>query len=467
MTMMQFLRVLWARKWLMLATFSLTVAAAIIISLFLPKQYTATSTLVVNSKGADPLTGSMLPAQLVPGYMATQVGIMSSLNVGLKVVDGLKLAQSPVVQQQFNEATHGRGDIREWLAGILIAKLKITPSRESNLIDVSYVANNPEFAAVIANAFVQAYIKTSLDLRTEPAHQTNLWYEEQIKELRDKLESAQTRLSNYQQKKGIVAVDERLDVENSRLAELSSQLVAAQAQTYDSQSRNRRSGDQLSDVVNSSLIQGLRGSIAQGESRLAQLSEKLGKNHPEYLRAQAEVGALRNKLEHEMHNAQTGVNTTMRVSQQREGDLRASLAAQKAKVLALKRQRDEGSVLTRDVESAQRAYDMALQRATQTRMESKSDQTDIAVLNPATPPVTSSSPKLQLNVALGIALGAFLAMVFALLTELLDRRLRSEADFIDILGAPVLAALKPGSDIQRRSWLPRMGSLRTLLPGQT
>lgn len=466
MTMMQFLRVMWARKWLMLATLGVTVAAAIVYSVVLPKQYTATSTLVVNSKGADPMTGTMLPAQLVPGYMATQIGILSSQNVGLKVVDSLKLAQSPVVQQQFNEVAHGQGDIREWLASALITKLKITPSHESNLIDVAYTANNPEFAAVIANGFVQAYIKTSLDLRTDPARQTNLWYEEQIKELRDKLESAQTRLSDYQRKKGIVAVDERLDVENTRLAELSSQLVAAQAQTYDSQSRNRRSGDQLSDVVNSQLIQGLKGNIAQGESRLAQLSEKLGKNHPEYLRAQAEVDALRNKLEHEMRNAQTGVNTTMRISQQREGDLRASLAAQKAKVLALKQQRDEGSVLARDVESAQRAYDMALQRATQTRMESQSDQTDIAVLNPATPPLKASGPKLQLNTVLATALGTLLATAFALLAELLDRRLRSEEDFVNILGAPVLAALKPGSDIQRRSWLPRMGRLRALLPGQ-
>lgn len=466
MTMMQFLRVMWARKWLMLATFGVTVTAAIIISVVLPKQYTATSTLVMDSKGVDPLTGTMLPAQLVPGYMATQIGILSSQNVGLKVVDNLKLAQSPVVQQQFNAVAHGQGDIREWLAGALIAKLKVTPSHESNLIDVSYTANNPEFAAVLANAFVQAYIKTNLDLRTDPARQTNLWYEEQIKELRDKLESAQTRLSDYQRKKGIVAVDERLDVENTRLAELSSQLVVAQAQTYDSQSRNRRSGDQLSDVVNSPLIQGLKGNIAQGESRLAQLSEKLGKNHPEYLRAQADLDVLRKKLAHEMSNAQTGVNTTMRVSQQREGDLRASLAAQKAKVLALKQQRDEGSVLARDVESAQRAYDMALQRATQTRMESKSDQTDVAVLNPATPPLRASSPKMLLNVVLATAGGMLLAMAFALLTELLDRRLRSEEDFVEILGAPVLAVLKSGSDIQRRSQLPRMGRLRALLPGQ-
>lgn len=456
MTMMRFLGILWARKWIMLATLGITVTTTVIISKLLPEQYTASSMLMVDFKGADPVAGVMLPAQLMPGYIATQVGIMSSQNVALRVVDNLKLTQSPVVQQQFNEETDGRGDIRDWLAGILLKHLEIEPARESNLVEVIYSANNPEFAAAITNAFVQAYIQANLDLRTGPARQNNMWYEAQIKDVREKLEDAQKRLSDYQRKKGIVAVDERLDVENARLAELSSQLVAAQAQTYDSESRNRRSGDQLTDVMNNPLIQGLKADLTRGEGALVQISEKLGKNHPNYLRAQAELEALRKKLDQEIRNAQTGVNTNMKLSQQRESELRASLAAQKAKVLAFKQQRDEGAVLTRDVESAQGAYDLVLQRSTQTRMESRSTLTDIAVLNPAVAPLKPSSPNLLLNILMAIVLGLLLATAFAWLAELFDRRVRTEEDFVEILGAPVLANLAPGPDIQRRGWLPRL-----------
>lgn len=456
MTMMRFLGILWARKWIMLATLGITVTTTVIVSKLLPEQYTASSMLMVDFKGADPVAGVMLPAQLMPGYIATQVGIMSSQNVALRVVDNLKLTQSPVVQQQFSEETDGRGDIRDWLAGILLKHLEIKPARESNLVEVIYSANNPEFAAAITNAFVQAYVQANLDLRTGPARQNNMWYEAQIKDVREKLEDAQKRLSDYQRKKGIVAVDERLDVENARLAELSSQLVAAQAQTYDSESRNRRSGDQLTDVMNNPLIQGLKADLTRGEGALVQISEKLGKNHPNYLRAQAELEALRKKLDQEIRNAQTGVNTNMKLSQQRESELRASLAAQKAKVLALKQQRDEGAVLARDVESAQGAYDLVLQRSTQTRMESRSTLTDIAVLNPAVAPLKPSSPNLLLNILLAIVLGLLLATVFAWLAELFDRRVRTEEDFVEILGAPVLANLAAGPDIQRRGWLPRL-----------
>jgi succinoglycan biosynthesis transport protein ExoP len=57
----------------------------------------------------DPLTGLTMPGQLLPGYMATQIDIISSKNVALRVVDALHLASSPAVIQQFNEATEGRG----------------------------------------------------------------------------------------------------------------------------------------------------------------------------------------------------------------------------------------------------------------------------------------------------------------------------------------------------------------------
>ena len=52
-----------------------------------------------------------------------------------------------------------------------------------------------------------------------------------VKALREKLEVAQSALSDYQQKARIVATDERLDHENAKLNELSSQLTLVQAQT--------------------------------------------------------------------------------------------------------------------------------------------------------------------------------------------------------------------------------------------
>ena len=450
MNFSQFLLILKAR-WLVAAlALAVTVATTLAVSLLLPKSYTAGVSLVVDSKAKDPITGTLLPVQLLPGYLATQVDIIKSQNVALKVVDGLKLAENPTIRQQFQEATQGEGDVRHWLAEKLLKKLDVKPSRESSVIQVEFEGADPRFSAIVANAFAQGYVNTNLELKIEPARQTTAFYDEQVKQLRDNLEKAQGKLSEYQQKKGLVASDERIDVETARLAELSSQLVAAQGQTYDSTSRQSQSQNSLAEVEQNPLIQGLKHDLAAGETKLSELAQKVGKNHPQYQRAQAEVESLRAKLENEMKVATRSVGTTAKVAQTREADIRGSLAAQKARILSLKQHRDEASVLIRDVENAQRLYDAALQRYGQTRLEAQNNHTDIAVLNPAVPPVEASSPKIFLNTILAVFLGSLLGIGLAFLMEMIDRRVRSGEDLSAALDIAVLGEI--AKDAKHHAW---------------
>jgi len=444
MNFSQFLLILKARWLVAVLALGVTVATTLVVSLLLPKNYTANVSLVVDSKAKDPITGTLLPMQLLPGYLATQVDIIKSQNVALKVVDGLKLSENPTIRQQYQESGQTGGDIRHWLSDLLLKKLDVKPSRESSVIQVEFEGADPRFAAIVANAFAQAYVHTNLELKVEPAKQTTAFYDDQIKQLRGTLEKAQNALSDYQQKKGLVASDERIDVETARLAELSSQLVAAQAQTYDTTSRQSQSQNALAEVEQNPLIQGLKRDLAMGEMKLSELAQKVGKNHPQYQRAQAEVDSLRAKLEAETKVATRTVGTTAKVAQTREGDIRGALAAQKSRILALKQSRDEAAVLIRDVENAQRLYDAALQRYGQTRLEAQNSQTDIAILNPAVPPTEASSPKVVLNTILAVFLGSLLGIGLAFLMEMLDRRVRSGEDLTAALDMAVLGEIAKG-----------------------
>lgn len=450
MNFTQLLLILKARYRIVLFALLVTVSTTLIVSLLLPKSYTATTTLVVDFKGADPVSGLMQPAQLMPGYIATQTEIIQSHNVALKVVDALKLTQSPVVREQFAEATGGEGDIRDWLADRMLRTLEVQPSRESTLIQVNYKGADPQFAATVANAFAQAYIQTNLELRVEPARLTTAWFDEQIKQLRDNLEQAQAKLSAYQKEQGVVASDERIDVETARLAELSSQFVVAQAQTYDSVSRRNQSHEALADVMNNPMVQGLKADLARSETKLSEMESKFGKNHPQYQRLQTEVDTLRGKLDTEIKTATQTVSTTARLSQQRERDLHGALAAQKARVLSTKQKRNEVSVLLRDVENAQQLFDQATRRNGQTRLESQTTHTDIAVLNRAVPPVKHSSPKILLNLMLSLVLGSVLGLGLGFLMEMIDRRIRSEQDLVEALDIPLLGVLSGGEPKRRR-----------------
>lgn len=456
MNILQFLLILKAHTKLILLTVTLSVALVSAVSLLLPKTYTSTASLVVNVRGADPVTGQALQSQQVSGYVATQVDVIKSQNVALKVVDELKLAEDAAFQHEFQRDVRTQISIRDWLADTLLKNLDVKPSSGSSVLYVTYRSADPQMAARLANAFVQAYIQTNLELKTQPAKQTAVWYNLQLSELRNNLQKSQEKLSKHQQSEGIVSLDEKLDIESTRLAELSSQLVAAQGQTYDSLSIQSNASSASPSVVNNPVIQVLKGELARSEAKFSQVAERVGNNHPEYVRAEAEVSSLRSKLASEINTAQRTINTNLSVSRQREEALRDALAAQKAKVLALNANRDAGSVLAREVESAQRAYDQALQRFSQTRLEGHAGQTEISVLSSAVVPLSPSSPNVNLNVALSVFLGALLGVGLALIREMLNRRVRSVYDVITVLDIPVLGVLNAGKK-PRRSLRGRRG----------
>ena len=86
MTLQQFLLILSARARLVFYTLLVTVAATLVVSLLLPKQYSASTAVVVDVKSPDPIAGVFLPGLILPGYMATQVDIITSDRVAQRVV---------------------------------------------------------------------------------------------------------------------------------------------------------------------------------------------------------------------------------------------------------------------------------------------------------------------------------------------------------------------------------------------
>ncbi|WP_313174663.1 chain length determinant protein EpsF [Massilia sp.] len=441
----QFLLLLRARRKLILATLLATILLALGWSLVQGKTYTATTSVLLNYKGVDPLTGLTMPGQLLPGYMATQIDIISSKNVALRVVDRLRMATNPAVIAQFQEATEGRGTVRDWLADLLLRKLDIKPSRESSVVEISFKGADPGFAAAVANAFAEEYQNVSVRLKTEPMKKASSYFNEQTRQLRDNVETAQARLSKYQQDKGIVSLDNnRVDIELSRLSDLSSQLVAAQTLALEATSRERMAGAgnaQSPDVANNPLIQNLRVSLSAAEAKLAESASRYGRNHPAWQAANAEVEKMRADLNAALATVSRSVGGNAQVLRQREEDLRNALAAQKARVLELNRTRDELGVLLKDLDSAQRAFDAAAGRFSQTRIEAQSEQSDIAVLNPAVAPAEPSGPRILLNTLVAVLLGTVLGVGMALLLELLNRPVRSNGDVQELLGIPVLGTV--------------------------
>src|SRR5712692_3551708 len=469
MSIQQFLLALRARFGVFGLALAATVLAAAVTSLLLPKSYKATVSLLVDAKDEQSLSNVLRPLVLPQerfSYMQTQMDIITSKKVARKVVQDLKLAENPLTRAAVDGEAGGGGSIEDQIVESLLNKLKVEPS-QSNVIQASFSSPDPRFSALVANAFAKAYIDTMLELRVEPTRQAAAWFDEQLKTLRANLEDAQAKLTEYHQRQGIVSADERSDVESTRLGLLSDQVARAQEQTFQWNGREQQarklleqggSPDRLPDVLDNPFIQKLKTDLLHGEARLRELATQYGANHPQYQRQVSENQSLREKLDSEMRKVVAGIESSARQNRQREADLVKAMASQRARLLALKENRNAFTVLRRNVESAERAYDTAMQRSVVSQVDSRASQTNVTVLNPAFVPSVPSQPKIVLNIVLSVAVGTMLGIGIVILMEVFDRRVRSRDDLDDTGNVPLLGVLN--------AWRPA-GYPRLALPSGT
>lgn len=448
MDLRQFLLALRARYELALWVFMLATVGAMVANALMPKRYTSEVLVMVDIRSPDPVGAAlMLPPTMIPGNMSTQTEIIQSDLVARKVVKLLRLDEDPSSKEAWLDATDGKGRLEDWIARGLQKGLKVSPSRDSNVVSIAYQGADARIAADVANAFAQAYIDASIELKVEPARQYAKWFGDQSKVLRQQVERAQARLTEFQQRKGIVGTAESVDAEVARLNDLAARLSVAQGETREAQSRQlpvRSTADILPEVRQDAVVVTLRANIAQLEAKIKEAAGNLGTQHPQYQRMQSELAELKTRLAAEARSVTGGYAVSSVAGRTREADLKAALEAQKRKVLAMKREHDEIAVLVRDVETARRAYDAVTNRLNQTTLESQATRANVSVLAPAVEPLAPSFPKPFVKMLLfAVILGIVAAGASVVGLEMIDRRVRSVDDLEEMLQMPVLAVIEP------------------------
>lgn len=441
MNFRQVLLILRLRWWLVLLVFTLVVAGTAGVSMYLPKKYEANTTLLLDVK-TDPLLATLMPSLATPGYIATQTEIIQSDRIAGRVVKMLGLAQNAAAVAQWREETEGRVPLDKYFGDMMQRGLRVEPGKGSTVMTIGFAAADPKFAAAAANTFARAYIDLGVELRVGPAREYAGFFDERAKTLRSDVEAAQSKLSDFQQKKGILVSAERLDMEMARLTSLETAVAGAMADSAETSSRQRNAGTETSvDVQQSAAVQSLKGELARAETKLIEISTNFGSNHPQRIQLDAQIAELKQQIASEMRRVSGATSNVNRIAGQRIGELRALAAAQKRTVLSMRAERDEASLLLKELETAQRAYEAVAQRRTQLANESQADQAAARVLSPAVEPLKHSFPNIPKNIAAAVVVGLLLAVGAALGWEMLDRRIRSEADMHADESIPLLGVM--------------------------
>ena len=433
-------------RWLSIA---MTTGAALLLgvsaTLFMTRTYEASATVLVDVKSPDPINGMLLVGMTTPAYMNTQVDLIGSETVARRVLRELDLKQSPRLQTAWSEAQGDYGgDFDSWAVAYLGRQLDVKPARDSNLIQVNYKSPDAGFAADAANAFVKAYMDTSLALRVDPAREYKAFFDKNAGQLRADLERAQQRLSAFQKEHGLLGNEESVDIETHRLNDLTQQLVALQGEASSTRSRSAqsaRAADQTEEALNNPLLTGLRADLQSKRAAMREMRTQLGERHPTFIRLQENIAELTRRVNEETARISGSISRTNAANQQRLTELLNRIELQREKVMGIKGSRDEAIVLHRDVDSAQRAYDSVLTKLNQVNLESQTAQTNVSVVGPASVPAVPTSPSLKRNLLTALALGLLGGLGLAAWREWRDQRLRTDDEILARLQMPLVVTL--------------------------
>ena len=428
MSLAQFLRILMARKSIILATLLACFIAATITVQLLPPRYESRNRVLIDTTKPD-LFGGPVSNAAMGSYIATQLKMIKDVQTAGIVVDTLGWAADPANQAAFEAAGRPGGDIRDWLAQRIVDNTEASFVEASSIVEISYRGTDPVSAQGIAQAIREAFLKLNRDQRANTAQRGAASFDEQAKRALAEVVRAEDARTQYAQANGIVLQAGNIDLENAKLTALSG---ATAAPTMPQIVPGTQSNPQIAQV---------RQAIAQ-----AQLT--LGPNHPTYLALQQQLAALQSEQSKSGGSVIAGTTPAQ---------IESAYQAQKARVLAQADKIDRLNQMQSDIAVRRDQYQKLASKAEEMKAMALSGASALEPMGNTNLPNEAIWPNKPLVMAGSLALGGILGILLALLVELLARRVRSEDDLEFATGAPVLAVVgQPGKENAAAGWLLRL-----------
>lgn len=470
-------RILWHRRFMILAIAGLFAGLALAYGVVTSPLYTASAQLLIDPRDRNVVSNDVNPSSVSPdgglAQVESQASVIQSTSVLMRAIRATKLAEdaefngqgllSRLLGRVAADAPNADGSLTPAEARALAnlrRKFSVRRADKVFVVDVVVTTKDAEKSAKLANAVAEAYLADQADARSKAANEASDALTARLDEQRKRVEKAENAVERYRAENNLVASSGRL-ISDQQLGEISNQLSAAQARTAALKSQveqiaQQRRGGSLAgnsaEAIQSPVIAKLREQEATLVQREADLQSQLGPRHPSIGAAQSQLVQIRRMIATEIARVEQSVRTDYERAQGNE-----KLLAGKLEALTRQTQgADQASVrlrdLQRDLEAARTVYANFLLRAQETREQANLDTTNARIISRAQPPQQASwPPTLPLIAAagmLGLGLGAGIALIREYAAPHLISRAQAEA----LVGAPVIAVLRPGKPAPKRRW---------------
>jgi uncharacterized protein involved in exopolysaccharide biosynthesis len=440
-------RVFRKHRWLIAGLFLLTVLTVAIWTFAQIPIYQATATIlidpeppkVLNIQDVVPMGGGLWDRNFYP----TQYEIIKSRPVLERAAAALK-ARKPAGA--------------DGVTGALSGTITVEPKRNTRLVLIKIDGPDPARAAEEANAVANAYARYNVELKLKGARDALTWLTEEAGRLRAKAEESSQALQNYRVKTGILGMQEQRQITAAKIMDFNKAFLEAQAQRLSLESKLQQldriakepAGVQtIFTVADNPLIDRLKGEAATLDTEKSKLLKVYKEQHPEILKVDAQIQQVKQRLEAEFQNTLRAVQTQYKVAKGREDTLANQVNQLRQEGQQLNEREIQYQNLQREVESNQALYESVVKRMKETGVAGGLEDSNVRIIEAATPPTVPIQPRKTRNVVLSIVAGLVLAFGVAFALEYLDTTVKTPDDVERHLGLSVIGVV-PSFHARRR-----------------
>ncbi len=444
---------------------------AIVYAINAKNIYKATTSLKVS-----PPQGNILESPLMPEFqdfgsdrfIANEIEILKSYNlrsnVARSLIDSFKTEAVKdsfylIMSHDFND---GKGKLLgdNQIAKVLDGAVTIEQKRGLDIIDISAESPSPFEAALIANIYAQEYKNLNLEINRNQLTLVKAFLNQQREEKQTELNAAEENLRNFQEKGGIVALDEQATTLINQLSDFEAQQSAKKIDLAASDKmltqykkeladQNPRLADYLESVSSEAYIQTLQQQLArlQVNRDMAIASKDPKMNNTNVLKEyDAKITDLKEKLENKMKVIKAGILAS---SPEEVKDLSQKIVEEEIKNQALQitvtelgkivknyeakfNQLPKTSIefarLQRNREALEKLYTLVEEKYQEAIINEQSQPGNVLIIDNARRPDSPAKPNRFLIILIGLVLGGGMAFGYVFTKNYFDNTIKTPED---------------------------------------
>ena len=477
-------RIVLKHKWTLLVVVLLAVSAAAIRTFLSTPVYRSTVVLQIDRVSprvvrfdADPEQERLGSDDVVA--MRTQHELLKSRSLAERVIDELRLDQtvqrarvagesrSPVSGADAGEDTAADGDYLERLISgyrklttpsaqreeILdrdavvrefLKSVTVEPVRSSRLVKLHVDNTDPALAAQIANTTVQAFIAMGMERRLEATSYAKTFLEDQIKQVKARLEESERRLNSYAQTNQILTLDEKTSAISQTYVDFATALARAEQERFKAEAiatEMKRNPEASGAVIENKTIQAYKEQRAKLQIEYQENLKIYKPEFPKMLQIKAQLGEIDTQIKAEIGAIAASVQAQYESALRQEQLTRERLAQTRQQVLTTQDHSIDLNLLKREVDTNRQLYDNLLQRFKEVGISGNIVSNNISVVDPAEASLFPHKPRLLVNLLIGVVAGVLLGAAIVVALEVMDDSIKYPDEVERLLGLALMGVI--------------------------